>query len=128
MRVGVIGHLHSVLLTLNNIFPHILDFVLKNEDGRDVKNTIYFLYVCNNFFVTAMLVYRTGRSTSKKRLKIYHAVLHGIAFTLTVIGLKAVFDSHNYAKTPIPNLYSLHSWLGLLTVIIFTGQVSCYIF
>nr|CAI5827315.1 unnamed protein product [Callosobruchus analis]CAI5855149.1 unnamed protein product [Callosobruchus analis] len=70
----------------------------------------------------SMLVYRTYRTSSKKNLKLTHAAIHFVAFILSVIGLKAVFDSHNYAKTPIPNLYTLHSWIGLITVIIFATQ------
>ncbi|KAJ8970508.1 hypothetical protein NQ317_007873 [Molorchus minor] len=70
----------------------------------------------------SMLIYRTVRNSPKKHLKILHAALHCLAFVLSVIGLKAVFDSHNLAKEPIPNLYSFHSWIGLITIIIFSAQ------
>lgn len=71
-----------------------------------------------------MLIYRTARHGKKRVLKLTHAVLHFVAFIFTVIALKAAFDSHNYASPPKPNLYTLHSWIGLITVILFSYQVS----
>ncbi|KAM8710538.1 hypothetical protein ACLKA7_017197 [Drosophila subpalustris] len=80
--------------------------------------TIGFIYLYGN----SILVYRGFRTTRKKTLKLTHAGIHLAAFILTVIALKTVFDSHNLVDPPIPNLYSLHSWLGLSAVIIFCLQ------
>ncbi|KAH8379973.1 hypothetical protein KR009_008246 [Drosophila setifemur] len=80
--------------------------------------TIGFIYMYGN----SILIYRGFRTTNKKTLKLTHAGIHMAAFILTVIALKTVFDSHNLASPPIPNLYSLHSWLGLSAVIIFSLQ------
>ncbi|CAD7082868.1 unnamed protein product [Hermetia illucens] len=70
----------------------------------------------------SILIYRGMRRLRKKKLKLLHASIHMTAFVLVVIALIAVFDSHNLPAVPIPNLYSLHSWLGILAVILFACQ------
>ena len=81
--------------------------------------TIGMIYLYGN----AILIYRLFQNQDKKILKLVHAFLMICIFVLAVIGLKAVFDSHILAKPdPIPDLFSLHSWMGLVTVILFLAQ------
>ncbi|XP_051885284.1 lysosomal membrane ascorbate-dependent ferrireductase CYB561A3 [Pristis pectinata] len=70
----------------------------------------------------AILVYRLPFtwSSSKMILKLVHAILNLGALTLAVIGLLAAFGFHN--KMHIPNLYSIHSWVGFAVVILFSLQ------
>lgn len=83
-------------------------------------------------FIAAIIVFRLPWTwqCSKQLMKFIHAGLHMLAFVLTVISMVAVFDFHNTAK--IPNMYSLHSWVGLTALILYTLQViylflqSCY--
>ncbi|XP_015594213.1 cytochrome b reductase 1 isoform X2 [Cephus cinctus] len=75
-------------------------------------------------YANAMLIYRTQRNVCKRRLKLLHAGIMTVILILTTLALIAVFDSHNYAKPiPIPNMYSLHSWIGLSSVILFSCQL-----
>ncbi|KAL6100810.1 cybrd1 [Pungitius sinensis] len=70
----------------------------------------------------AIVVYRipwTWRF-SKLTMKFVHAGLHLLAFIFAAIAMAAVFDFHNAAG--IPNMYSLHSWLGLVALTLFCLQ------
>uniref|UniRef100_A0A8D1TH28 Lysosomal membrane ascorbate-dependent ferrireductase CYB561A3 n=1 Tax=Sus scrofa TaxID=9823 RepID=A0A8D1TH28_PIG len=73
-------------------------------------------------YSAASLAYRLPQSWVGPKLpwKLGHAAMHLMAFILTVLGLAAVFNFHNHEK--IPNLYSLHSWLGITTVFLFACQ------
>lgn len=74
-------------------------------------------------FILAMLLYRGYRYSKKTKLKVSHSTVFAIVMLLTILALIAVFDSHNYRDPPTPNLYSLHSWIGLTAVIVFGCQV-----
>lgn len=78
-----------------------------------VLMVVGFVFLYGN----GVLIYRLMRDEPKPRLKLIHASINGLAFVLAVIALIAVFSFHNEAN--IPNMYSLHSWIGLGTVILF---------
>ncbi|KEH40690.1 putative ascorbate ferrireductase (transmembrane) [Medicago truncatula] len=46
--------------------------------------------------------------------KFFHMALHLIAIVLGIVGLCAVFKFHDMLH--IPHLYSLHGWIGILTL------------
>ncbi|KAH7405116.1 hypothetical protein KP509_15G057100 [Ceratopteris richardii] len=52
--------------------------------------------------------------------KVVHLSLHFTALALGIVGIIAAFKYHNLNS--IDNLYSLHSWLGLVTIILFGVQ------
>ncbi|XP_075247550.1 uncharacterized protein LOC142340737 [Convolutriloba macropyga] len=57
----------------------------------------------------------------KKKL---HIILHCLALVLVIIAVIAVFKSHSLKQpAPTPDLYSLHSWLGILTLSVLGQQV-----
>lgn len=76
------------------------------------------------YYILAILHYRSFRNRNKRDLKNQHAIIHGIIIVLISIAGWASFASHLYSDPPIPNLYSLHSWLGVVTILMFLSQVS----
>ncbi|KAM8865824.1 lysosomal membrane ascorbate-dependent ferrireductase CYB561A3 [Synchiropus picturatus] len=68
------------------------------------------------------VLYRVPLTWGQNKLpwKLLHAALMLLAFILSVVGLCAVFGNHNANK--IPNLYSLHSWIGISAVALFAMQ------
>ncbi len=83
-----------------------------------------FLYLKKKY-VSAILAYRVFRDVKKLRVKILHGSLLALSLIFASIGLKAVFDNHNLSDPPKPNLYSLHSWVGLTSVVLFGMQWVC---
>lgn len=73
-------------------------------------------------------MYRVPLTWGQNKLpwKLLHAALMLLALVLSVVGLCAVFDFHNMNK--IPNLYSLHSWIGIAATALFAMQVhDCHV-
>lgn len=69
------------------------------------------------------MLYRVPLTWGQNKLpwKLLHATLMILALLLSVVGLCAVFDFHNHTKKP--NLYSLHSWVGITATALFAFQV-----
>lgn len=67
----------------------------------------------------AILIYKSIPG-SKVFRKIVHLTLHLIALVLGIVGICAAFKYHNLNS--IANLYSLHSWLGIVTIVLFGIQ------
>ncbi|XP_078260039.1 plasma membrane ascorbate-dependent reductase CYBRD1 [Rhinoraja longicauda] len=95
------------------------DAGLLEFNWHPVLSTTGFV-VLNGF---ALIIYRLPWTwnLSKPLMKNIHAGLNITTFILMVISLMAVFDFHNSKK--IPNMYSLHSWIGLAAIIMYTLQV-----
>ncbi|EDV27273.1 Cytochrome b561 [Trichoplax sp. H2] len=68
----------------------------------------------------AISFFRIFRHSSKNTVKLAHASIQLVAFTLATVGLSAVFQFHD--NKGYPNAYSMHSWCGLLTVSLFGLQ------
>lgn len=70
----------------------------------------------------AILIYRGLRTINKPALKIAHASIHFLSLPVIIVGLIAAFSYHIAAGSP--HLYSIHSWIGILAVVMFVLQVN----
>ncbi|XP_030623844.1 cytochrome b ascorbate-dependent protein 3 [Chanos chanos] len=70
----------------------------------------------------AVVLYRIPLTwgQTKQPWKLLHALELLMAMFFSILGLCAVFDFHH--ANNIPDLYSLHSWLGISTTVLFTVQ------
>ncbi|VFV22243.1 cytochrome b561-like [Lynx pardinus] len=57
---------------------------------------------------------------TKRTTKVLHGLLHVFAFIIALVGLVAVFDYHR--KKGYADLYSLHSWCGILAFVLYLVQ------
>lgn len=94
------------------------------EDPRKQFNLHPVLMVAG--FITfsgfSVLLYRICRCCRRIYVKLLHTVFHALTIPCVALGFLAVLDSHNLAQPPIPNFYSLHSWIGLVTMGLFAIQ------
>ncbi|XP_071957289.1 plasma membrane ascorbate-dependent reductase CYBRD1-like [Antedon mediterranea] len=77
------------------------------------------------FYGNAIIIYRimAGLNVPRLAVKIAHFVLQLCAFICAIIALVAVFQFHN--ANNIANMYSMHSWAGISTVVMFGLQLLC---
>ncbi|XP_039711200.1 plasma membrane ascorbate-dependent reductase CYBRD1 [Pteropus medius] len=128
---GFLGLLVSALLVgfLSVIF--VLVWVLHYRGGLAWDGSLLefnwhpVLVVTGFVFIQgiAIIVYRLPWTwkCSKLLMKSIHAGLNTVAAILAIISLVAAFDFHNTLQ--IRNMYSLHSWVGLIVVILYFLQL-----
>lgn len=72
----------------------------------------------------AIQIYRGLRHINKPALKLAHASIHFLSLLMIIVGLVAAFSYH--AATGSPHLYSIHSWIGIVAVVMFVLQVKLF--
>ncbi|KAL6287590.1 hypothetical protein ACE6H2_011980 [Prunus campanulata] len=105
----LIFNVHPVLM--------VIGLILLNGEG---KFSVLMALGPNHLYDdAAMLAYKTFSGT-KSFKKLVHLTLQFLAFCLSIIGIWAALKFHN--DKGIDNFYSLHSWLGLACLFLFTLQ------
>lgn len=97
---------------------------MNDKDSDNYKNVFNwhpFMMVYGFVFcmVEAILSYKTFENIySRQQIKLIHFIWQTLGVVSVIIGLITVFLSHNYPTNGNykPNLYSLHSWIGIIVV------------
>jgi cytochrome b-561 len=132
------AHVASHILALSAIilviwWIHLLGGLSwKSGEAKKVFNYHPLLMVIAFAFMTAAsLSFRHYSTMSRPVRKLTHALSWSIATLCGAVALVAVFRSHNDAASGfVANLYSLHSWIGMLVVIFYLLQwtIAMYAF
>ncbi|KAK3003333.1 hypothetical protein RJ639_019276 [Escallonia herrerae] len=118
--VRLLGMLVTALVLIWNVhYRGGMAFI--SEDKSLIFNIHPVLMVIGLILLNgeAMLAYKTVTGT-KNFKKLVHLTLQFLAFFLSIIGLWAAWKFHN--DKGIDNFYSLHSWLGLACLFLFSIQ------
>ncbi|KAL0455133.1 UNVERIFIED_CONTAM: putative ascorbate-specific transmembrane electron transporter 1 [Sesamum latifolium] len=93
----------------------------RSDDKAKIFNVHPLLMLLGFVLISgeAIMAYKTV-PTIRKRQKLFHLLLHLIAFVAGVLGIYAVFKFHHDLR--FPHMYSLHSWLGMSTISLFGLQ------
>nr|XP_014294049.1 cytochrome b reductase 1 isoform X2 [Halyomorpha halys] len=95
-----------------------------NENPQRQFNLHPVLMIAGFIFFSgfSMLLYRISRCCRRIYVKLLHTIFHALAIPCIVLGFMAVLDHHNLSDPPITNFYSIHSWMGLVTMGLFAIQ------
>lgn len=93
-----------------------------NGSGTNFNWHIVFMTMFIYLYGNAAIVYRVTRNMDKYSAKLIHGGVNLLAFIFAVLGLVAVFRFHNVNS--IPNVYSLHSWVGIATIALYACQLG----
>jgi hypothetical protein len=81
------------------------------------------LLTCNNGAFDASSSFRQRSDRRRRCAKLVHAGSWCLAATFVGVALVAVIRSHNNPDKPVANLYSMHSWIGLLVLVSYVAQL-----
>jgi hypothetical protein len=112
--------LASILVVIIWI-THLGGLSWKYGESKQVFNWHPLLMITAFAFMTVASL--SFRNFNRPKSKTLHGLSWSVAILCMIVGLVAVFRSHNDGISGyVANLYSLHSWIGLLVLISYSFQ------
>lgn len=123
-RITAVAHFFgilSIILLLVWLLHYRGGLDLDSDNPSIILNVHIFLMFFGFIFFAgeAMMVYRTVKADHMAQ-KFTHMVVHVIAIALGITGIYATFKFHH--RSGSTNMYTLHSWIGLGTFILYGFQ------
>ncbi|CAA3031216.1 probable ascorbate-specific transmembrane electron transporter 1 isoform X3 [Olea europaea var. sylvestris] len=122
--VSMFAHLLAIAIT-TLVLVWLLHFreglAFKSANKPKIFNVHPLLMVIGFVLISgqAIMAYKTVRARRNIQ-KIFHLILHFIALAAGIVGIYAVFKYHH--ESGLPDVYTLHSWLGISTISLFGLQ------
>ncbi|XP_056638322.1 lysosomal membrane ascorbate-dependent ferrireductase CYB561A3-like isoform X6 [Diorhabda sublineata] len=115
--------LGSLGLTLFWVIQYRGGFAWRDEPAKEFNlHPVLMVAGFITFSGFSILLYRICRCCRRIYVKLLHTIFHALAIPCIAVGFLTVLDSHNLANPPIANFYSLHSWIGFVTMGLFAIQ------
>ena len=108
----------SIILTIVWCTQYLGGFDWSTPHPRFNYHTLLMVIAFVFLYGNGMLIYRLMRNEPKLRLKLLHAILNGLAFLVSVAGFVAVYSFTDMVGNV--HFYTLHTWIGTGTMILFT--------
>ena len=124
LTIWIWGYLGGV-----SVSPRVTDVETGANDTSQLFNwhPVLMTLAYIGCMAEAILSYSTPlvkKLSDRKICKAVHAGLHVLATILCVVGITAAIKSHTLKKPmPMPNFYSTHSFLGVLSMCMVVGQI-----
>lgn len=124
LPVTIFAHLLVIAVAIL-VLVWLLEFreglAFKSETKAKIFNVHPLLMVIGFILLAgeAIMSYNTIPA-ERKTQKLFHLTLHSIALLAGIVGIYAVFKFHH--ELNIPDMYTLHSWLGMSTICLFGLQ------
>eukprot|EP00057_Strongylocentrotus_purpuratus_P004243 XP_003728314.2 PREDICTED: cytochrome b561-like isoform X2 [Strongylocentrotus purpuratus] len=120
-----------ILILVGYWTGHTLGGYAWDGSGREFNLHPLFMTIGLVFlYGDGILIFRVFRHNSSSKIKIVHLLFHSLALIFACVGLKTVFNFHRVQS--FPDMYSLHSWVGLSAFILFVLQwmtgIACFLY
>ncbi|MED6120047.1 hypothetical protein PIB30_017295 [Stylosanthes scabra] len=124
-HVSILVHLLFIAITTLVLvwLLHFREGVAFNSSNKAKIFNLHPLLMTIGFVLVsgeAIMIYKSVPGKQQRSLKVVHLLLHLIALATGILGIVTIFKFKK--ELSLPNMYTLHSWLGISAICSFGFQ------